>query len=405
MRQELNRPDRSAGDRLAMLPKQIGHYKIGRQLGEGQDSTVYLARDTVLDRQAAVKVLKQAGALGYEKVLQEARAASSLDHPYICRVYDVGEPDEIGNKSTPPYIAMEYIEGTSLADKLEGGPLDSYTLLRLGMQICEALAYAHDRRVIHGDVNAANVLINEECEAKLVDFGSAAGIQAGGPATVQGDVWALGNLLFQMASGEDAMARMQGRSPGELGLRELVSPGLAAIIERCVDTRLARCYHAPGEVLRDLQTESDAQSDMGHGSPHATAFKPVSLETEPQKYAPRPSGWKNNVRLSRFGLVAAGALAALVILLLTAQISRHSSLPEIRASEGGQAQPSTRTSTKRNAPGKKGNPEVKVWVNNRAMKYHCPDSSWYGRTLTGYYLTQKQALDQGYAPAYGIECP
>jgi len=163
MQTEPIRPDGSDHDLLPILPKQIGHYKIGRQLGEGQDSTVYLARDSVLDRQAAVKVLKQAGALGYERVLQEARLASSLDHPYICRVYDVGE--ENGNESTPPYIAMEYIEGTSLADKLESGPLDSYTLLRLGMQICEALAYAHDRRVIHGDVNAANVLINEECEA------------------------------------------------------------------------------------------------------------------------------------------------------------------------------------------------------------------------------------------------
>jgi hypothetical protein len=198
---------------------------------------------------------------------------------------------------------------------------------------------------------------------------------------------------------------MQGRSPGDLGLRELVSPGLAAIIERCVDTRLARCYHAPGEVLRDLQTESDALGGAATGSPHAAALKPASLETEPQKCAPRPSRWKSNLRLSRFGLVAAGALAALVILLLTAQISRHSSLTEIRSSERGQAQSAAPTPHKRNMPGKKGIPDVKVWVNNRAMKYHCPDSPWYGRTLTGYYLTQKQALDQGYAPAYGIECP
>ncbi len=188
-----------------MPPKKIGHYKIGRQLGEGQDSAVYLARDTVLDRQAAVKVLKQTDAAAYQKVLQEARLASSLDHPYICRVYDVGEPDDKGKESTPPYIAMEYIEGTSLADKLEAGPLDSYTLLRLGMQICEALAYAHDRRVIHGDISAANVLVNEECEAKLVDFGSASGYRTAGTATVQGDVWALGNLLYQMASGQDAL--------------------------------------------------------------------------------------------------------------------------------------------------------------------------------------------------------
>ena len=401
MRPELNRPDRSAGEEFAMLPKQIGHYKIGRQLGEGQDSTVYLARDTKLDRQAAVKVLKQAGALGYERVLQEARLASSLDHPYICRVYEVGE--ESGNESTPPYIAMEYIEGMSLADKLEGGPLDSYTLLRLGMQICEALAYAHDRRVIHGDVNAANVLINEECEAKLVDFGCAAGFNASGAATVQGDVWALGNLLFQMASGEDAVARMQPRSAGELGLRELVSPGLAAIIERCVDTRLARCYHAAGEVLRDLQTESDVQSDTGHASPHAAAPILASLDAEPQRPAPRPR--KHNVRLGRFGLVAAGALVVLMIFLLTAQIPQHSSLPQVRAPENGQGQTAAPYAIKKNAAGKKGGANVKVWVNNRAMKYHCPDSPWYGRTLTGYYLTQKQALDQGYAPAYGMECP
>ncbi|MHB8655410.1 MAG: serine/threonine-protein kinase [Terriglobia bacterium] len=386
-----------------MLPKQIGHYKIGRQLGEGQDSTVYLARDTKLDRQAAVKVLKQAGALGYERVLQEARLASSLDHPYICRVYDVGE--ENGIEGTPPYIAMEYIEGMSLADKLEGGPLDSYTLLRLGMQICEALAYAHDRRVIHGDVNAANVLINEECEAKLVDFGCAAGFNASGAATVQGDVWALGNLLFQMASGEDAMDRMQPRSPGELGLRELVSPGLAVVIERCVDTRLARCYHAAGEVLRDLQTESDALSGPGHGPAHAAALKPAQLQAEAQSYTSPPSGWKNNVRLGRFGLLAVGALATLVILLLTAQISHNPPPPQIRAPDVVQAPSAAPATHKKKAPAQKGSAGLKVWVNNRGMKYHCPGSPWYGRTLTGYYMTQKQALDKGYAPAYGMECP
>jgi tRNA A-37 threonylcarbamoyl transferase component Bud32 len=239
-----------------MLPNRIGRYTIGRKLGEGQDSAVYLARDTVLDRQAAVKILKQYDGDAYQKVLQEARLASSLDHAYICRIYDVGTPNGKGEDRTPPYIAMEYIEGTSLAERLEAGPLDAHTLVRLGMQICDALAYAHDLGVVHGDISAANVLVNEECEAKLVDFGCAAGYKSAGAATVQGDVWALGNLLFHMATGKDALAQMNGREPGELGLRELVSPGLAAIIERCVDTRLAQCYHTAVEVLRDLHADS-----------------------------------------------------------------------------------------------------------------------------------------------------
>ncbi len=390
-----------------MPTQSIGRYKLGRLLGEGQDSAVYLARDTVLDRQAAVKILKQAGGDAYQKVLQEARLASSLDHPFICRVYDVGAPSGEGEGGMPPYIAMEYIEGESLAERLEAGPLDAYTLLRLGTQICEALAYAHDRGVVHGDINATNVLVNEECEAKLVDFGCAAGIKAAGATTVQGDVWALGNLLFQMATGKDALAQMNGREPGELGLREVVSPGLAAIIERCVDTHLSRCYHTAGEVLHDLQAEASGRASTDRALPTPLPSQSDLHNREPEKRVSILARIKGQPRMERAALIVLGGLVVILILILSAAISFHSPFRSTRAPKGGQTQTlsANPSATKRLEQAKKGNPEVKVWANHHSMKYHCPDSPWYGKTIVGQYLTQKTAQEQGYSPAYGTECP
>jgi hypothetical protein len=106
-------------------------------------------------------------------------------------------------------------------------------------------------------------------------------------------------------------------------------------------------------------------------------------------------------------LISLGGLVVILILILSAAVSFHLPFRSTRAPRVGQSQnlSANPSGGKRLEPAKKGNPEAKVWANHHSMKYHCPDSPWYGKTLVGQYLTQKAAQEQGYAPAYGTECP
>jgi serine/threonine-protein kinase len=363
-----------------MEAQTVGHYMIEHELGHGQNGTVYLARDVRLERRVAIKVLNRSDEQAWAEMLQEARLASSLDHRYICTVYDVGEVEAEGEG--PPYIAMEYVDGLSLADGLEGGALEPLMTLRLAAHLCDALAYAHEHGVVHGDIKPSNVLITPDAEAKLADFGCAARSPRAGLAPVHGDIWALGRLLYQMATGEDPPPPTLGGSPAGLKAPPSVPRGLAAIIERCTDTDLARCYHSAREVLHDLRMES----------------------AHPGSAAPR-----RRHALGRHQL-AVGALALAVVLALI--VTGVEIAPHLRPSESPgpfnqrrYPPPAATTAVGTRHVWEGGAPGVKVWLNSRTMKYHCPDSPWYGRTLTGRYLTQKEAQEAGYAPAYGTVCP
>jgi len=363
-----------------MSPQKVGHYAIEHELGHGQNGTVYLARDMRLDRRVAIKVLNRADEEAWAETLQEARLASCLDHRYICTIYDVGEVEAEGGNL--PYIAMEYVDGPSLVEKLEDGPLEPTLLLRFAVQLSEALAYAHEHGVIHRGVKASNVLINPDAEAKFVDFGSVARSPRDQPVSAQGDVWAFGTLLYQMATGEDPPSRTVAGSRGKLKLPRSVPSGLATIIERCMDTDLARGYHSASEVLRDLRMQSD---------------HPDSLLAR-SKYSPKPQ------HLLFLALVLAVVASLFIIFVGIARHLRPSEAPPSPSvqpySPPRAAMPGAKTQMREG-----GSPDVKVWVNSRAMKYLCPDSPRYVRTLTGQYLTQKEAQKAGYAPAYGAVCP
>lgn len=363
-----------------MQPRTVGHYTIEHELGHGQNGTVFLARDLRLDRRVALKVLNRSDDSAWAATLQEARLASSLDHRFICTVYDVGEAEADGESS--PYIAMEYVDGPSLAETLQSGPLEPMMTLRFATQLCEALAYAHEHGVIHRDVKASNVLITPDAEAKCVDFGSAVRSPRPGASSAQGDVWALGMLLYQMATGEDPAPQTVAGSPGSLKVPYSVPRGLAAIIERCMDADLARRYCSARDVLRDLRIESGHSDSM-----------PPARERSP---------WRQRLFLAGLGLVA--VLAILIVATGTAERLRPLQ-PAVPGTAQPHLLPPTAAPGARRRPLEAGNPDAKVWVNSRTMKYHCPDSPWYGRTLTGQYLTQKEAEKAGYVPAYGVACP
>ncbi|HEY5609779.1 MAG TPA: serine/threonine-protein kinase, partial [Thermoanaerobaculia bacterium] len=148
----------------------VGPYEILAVVGAGGMGEVYRARDTKLGRQVAIKILQTRLAGDREHLRrfeQEARSASSLNHPNIITIYEVGEIE------TTPYIAMEFIEGKRLRDLLAAGPLPLKKTLEISCAVADGLAAAHSRGIIHRDLKPENVMITNEGFVKIVDFGLA----------------------------------------------------------------------------------------------------------------------------------------------------------------------------------------------------------------------------------------
>jgi serine/threonine protein kinase len=147
----------------------FGRYQVLSTLGAGGVGEVCLAHETRLHRRGALKLLRVADSLDDRlgRFVQEARAASALTHPNVAVVYDIGECD--GHQ----YIAMEHVDGRSLAEHLRGGPLSTRDVISIGTQIAEALQAAHAVGIVHRDVKPANVMITTAAQAKVLDFGLA----------------------------------------------------------------------------------------------------------------------------------------------------------------------------------------------------------------------------------------
>ena len=317
----------------------LGPYEIGAAIGAGGMGEVYRARDTRLERDVALKVLP-AETLGDEtaraRLVREARLASSLNHPHICTIYEVGETDAWTDSASAPrtgapqkaaYIAMELIEGQPLSARLAEGALPLEQVLRYGQQLADALAHAHARRVVHRDFKSANVVITPEGRAKVLDFGlarrltdeqladvtvsrdslTAPGMVAGTlaymapeqlrgqPADERSDIWALGVVLYEMAGG---LRPFRGQTGFELtsAILKEPPPPLPSAIPVPLQAVVARCLAKdPGERY---QRGSDVQA----------ALEAVQSGTA---VAPRLS--RRRPLLPRWGLAAGAALLAALL--------------------------------------------------------------------------------------------
>src|SRR5262245_14062776 len=153
-----------------MGERRLGSYTIQSRLGAGGMGEVYRAHDQTLGRDVALKLLPDALAADPDRrarLLREARAAAALNHPNICTVYEIGEAD--GHA----YIAMEVVDGQPLGVEIAGGPLPLDEVVRIGVQLADALAHAHERGVVHLDLKSANVMITPQRRVKVLDFGLA----------------------------------------------------------------------------------------------------------------------------------------------------------------------------------------------------------------------------------------
>ena len=206
----------------------IGQYQVAAIIGEGAFGTVFRARDTLLDRTVALKVLRPGNPAAAEALLAEARAAAALNHPNVCTIYAV---DTTHGASM---IVMEHVAGESLAHRLENGPLSPQTAALLGRQIAEGVAAAHAAGIVHGDLKPANFMVTSGGAIKIMDFGLARRTAApaetvdlerpsnegisgtpaylapervrGGPPTAASDVFALGLVLYEMLTGRLAVS-------------------------------------------------------------------------------------------------------------------------------------------------------------------------------------------------------
>ena len=275
-------------DSESLIGQQLGHYLIEKQLGSGGMGEVYLAHDVRLDRKVALKLLDPGltrDSATRARFLREARLASALDNPNICTIHEIGEAD--GRL----FIAMQYVEGETLRQVINGWPLSLDSLLSISLQLADAISAAHAQGIIHRDIKPANLIVTTNGQVKVLDFGLAkllekaegesnahltmTGTVIGTPAAMspeqargervdhRSDIFSFGVVMYEMATGR---IPFDGRSKADVisallhqhhtpavELNKQITARLSAVIDRTLAKETGRRYQTMDEVVADLR--------------------------------------------------------------------------------------------------------------------------------------------------------
>jgi hypothetical protein len=308
----------------------IGRYQIGDSLGAGGMGEVYRARDGTLGRDVAIKVLPRALASDPESLARferEARALAALNHPHIAAIYGFEDPSP-STDSMPAVraLVLELVEGPTLADRLEKGPLPVVDAVAIARQIAEALEAAHEKGIVHRDLKPANVKLTADGSVKVLDFGIAKMVDLtvtgggtesatmteartmtgvivgtaaymspeqslGQPVDKRADIWAFGCVLYELLTGRpafagtnfaDTLARVQGREPDWSLLPATTPTGVRRLLGRCLEKDPRRRLRDIGDARIELEDTADGTREQaGAPSPRRSrlgmAWIPISL--------------------------------------------------------------------------------------------------------------------------------
>jgi serine/threonine protein kinase/tetratricopeptide (TPR) repeat protein len=329
--------------------QQLSHYRIIEKLGAGGMGEVFLAQDLTLDRRVAIKILPAKSIENEQakkRLLREAKAAATLDHPNICTIHEVNED------TASPFIVMQYIDGVTLSAKVRNNPLAPAEVVNIGIQAAEALAEAHSRGVIHRDIKPQNVMITARGQVKILDFGLARQIVTERPSEpgvtetrltedgqivgtvgymspeqlrgyemdARSDVFSLGVTLYECATGAPAFS---GNSAIEISSQILhvepprpsevkpgIPPGLESVILKAMAKEVEDRYQSASTMLEDLYK---LRGSISGSSEMLT--RPLTLDHRPASVTgTMTTAWKRTP--IRIGVLIAAILVVAILLAL-----------------------------------------------------------------------------------------